>query len=71
MKKGKFGVMCALLLLAPAIPMPGYAGSGGLKKWLHSKGSGSAPTRYRNDHIVIKHHATKHPKPQHASNSHS
>lgn len=70
MKTGKLRAIYVLLLLVSAIPVSGYANSGGPKKWFHFRGSGSAPAHYRGNHLVVRHHAAKYPKPDHASNSH-
>jgi hypothetical protein len=69
MKTGKlFAIL--VLLFALAIPMFGSGDSGGPKSWFHRNHSGPASSHYRGDHIVVKHHAGKHPKPNHARNVH-
>ena len=69
-KTGKFRVISVMVLLVLAIPATGRANVGGPKKWFHLKGSGSASTHYRGNHVVVKHHAAQHPKPDHAKNPH-
>ncbi len=70
MKMVKFWAILALLLWVLAIPVSGYANSGGPKNWFHFKRGGSAPSHYRGNHIIVKHHAAKHSTSRHASNSH-
>jgi hypothetical protein len=60
----------SILLLASALPVFAYAGSGGPKSWFHFRRGGSEPSHNQSNHQVVKHHAAKHPKPLRTSNRH-
>jgi hypothetical protein len=56
------------LLSATAAPALG-SGNSGPKSWFHRKNRGGASSHYGGNHIIVKHHAAKHPKPHHVGNS--
>jgi hypothetical protein len=58
-----------LLLLASSAPAFARGGAGGPKSWLHHLRAPANPER-QNNHVVTKHHATKHPKPRYSGRSH-
>ena len=67
MESGRLAAV-ALLLCAMAFPVFGEPAGGGPKNWFHLRKS-STNAHYRGKHTVVKHHAAKHPKPQHITHS--
>lgn len=65
MKAGKAWALSIVLCLS-TIPTIGYASSGP-KSWLHHL---RAHSTNPNNHLVVKHHPAKHPKPHHEKNLH-
>jgi hypothetical protein len=70
MKTAKLRAISVWLLLASAIPAPGYANSGRFENEFHPKRGKSALSYYRSNHLVVKHRAAKYPKTKQASSSH-
>jgi hypothetical protein len=62
MKTGRLFAILTLLF-ASAIPAFGSGNSSGPKSWFHRKHGSSS--HYQGNHIVVKHHAPKRPKPLH------